>query len=88
MPMKYVVTENEDGKEEIFIFPKTLNHDDFAETVSYIKRRDPNKHHSHWDRQYCKPVAAGFYDGKNCTGRSETLNLDSRGRLDELLIAG
>lgn len=83
--MKYVVIRDKNGKEEIFIFGRHINHDDFAEVVGYIKRRDPSKHHSHWERGYCEPIAAGFYDGK-CFGRSETLNLDSRGRLDEMLI--
>jgi hypothetical protein len=81
--MKYVVTEREDGKEELFMFPKHINHDDFAEVLSHIKVHTSFRD---WERQYRKPIAAGFTDGKYCTGRSETLNLDSRGRLDEMLI--
>lgn len=84
--MKYVVTANESGKEEIFIFNRNINHDDFAETVSYIKRRDLTKHHGHWECEYCKPIAAGFYEGGKCVGHSETLNLKSRGAIDETLI--
>ncbi|WP_338924645.1 hypothetical protein V0M98_34060 (plasmid) [Pseudomonas silesiensis] len=83
--MKYVVTQDEDGKEEIFIFPKRFNHDDFADVVNYLKTFQ-NGNPDNWERQYKKPIAAGFTDGKHCTGRSETLGLDSRGRLDELLI--
>jgi hypothetical protein len=86
--MKYVVMKNEDGKEEIFIFPRNLNHDDFAMAAGSVKRRDPNKHHTYWERHHCTPVAAGFFSAGKCTGRSETLNLDSRGRVDELLITG
>lgn len=82
--MKYVVTRDEDGKEQLFMFPKSINHDDFAEVLSYIKVYTGPRN---WERQYRKPIAAGFTDGKNCTGRSETLNLDSRGRLDEMLIS-
>lgn len=81
--MKYVVTKAEDGVERLFMFPKDINHDDFAEVLSYVKHR---KGWNDWERQYHKPIAAGFTDGKTCHGRSETLNLDSRGRLDEMLI--
>jgi len=81
--MKYVVVRNEDGKEEFFMFPKHINHDDFAEVLSHIKVHTGFRD---WERQYREPIAAGFTDGKKCTGCSETLNLDSRGRLDEMLI--
>lgn len=81
--MKYVVTRDESGKDEIFIFPKQINHDDFAEVLSYIKQYTGPRY---WERQHRQPIAAGFYDGKRCYGRSETLDLDSRGRLDEMLI--
>ena len=83
--MKYVVTRDEDGVEEIFIFPKRYNHDDFAGDINGLRVRDPNNHRE-WDRKYKEPISAGFTDGKHCTGRSETLDLDSRGRLDEMLI--
>lgn len=84
--MKYVVTKDEHGKEEIFIFPKHINHDHFAEVLHGIRTDVPGTWND-WERMYRKPIAAGFTDGKTCTGRSETLNLDSRGRLDEMLIA-
>lgn len=80
--MKYFVTKDEDGKERLFMFPRDINHDDFAEVLSRIKVHRGRD----WERQYRKPIAAGFTDGKKCTGRSESLNLDSRGRLDEMLI--
>lgn len=83
--MKYVVTKDKNGKQELFMFPKSINHDDFAEVLSHIKMRNPNNHRD-WERMYREPIAAGFTDGKTCSGRSETLNLDSRGRLDEMLI--
>ena len=83
--MKYVVTEDEAGKQEIFIFPKRFNHDDFADIVNHLKTYK-NGNHNDRERQYKKPIAAGFTDGKRCSGRSETLNLESRGRLDEMLI--
>jgi hypothetical protein len=80
--MKYIVTRDENGKEEIFIFSKKISHDAFAEVVSDIR----NQTWGNWERMYREPIAAGFTDGKRCTGRSETLDLDSRGRLDEMLI--
>lgn len=83
--MKYVVTRDEDGKEELFMFPKAINHNDFADAVQRIKTY-VNGNPRDWIRLKRNPIAAGFTDGKNCTGRSETLNLDSRGRLDEMLI--
>ena len=80
--MKYIVTSNDAGKQEIFIFPRSVNHDCFAESVSRIR----DQSHGRWNRVHREPVAAGFTDGAKCYGRSETLNLDSRGRLDEMLI--
>lgn len=75
--MKYVCVKNEDGKEEIFTFPRTVNHDRFAEVLSMIKvdGRGPND----WNREFRKPVSAGFIDQQgNCHGKSETLRLNSR----------
>lgn len=80
--MKYIVTESEEGKSEIFIFPGAVHHDCMAEMLRHIK----NQSHGNWNRVRREPIAAGFTDGKRCWGRSETLNLDSRGRLDEMLI--
>jgi len=82
--MKYIVTKDENGKEEIFIFPKAVNHDCFAEAVQRIRDQSTGR----WRRIKRTPIAAGFTDGRQCLGRSETLNLDSRGRLDEMLIDG
>lgn len=81
--MKYVVTRDENGNEELFMFPKSINHDRFAEVLGRI--RMPNGPLG-WERIEREPIAAGFTDGKTCHGRSETLGLDSRGRLDEILI--
>lgn len=83
--MKYIVTRREDnGKEEFFMFPRSVHHDCMAEMISRIK----NQSGGDWRRICRKPIAAGFTDGKHCTGMSETLNLKSRGRLDEILIEG
>lgn len=83
--MKYVVTKDENGKEELFMFPKHINHDDFAQALSAIKTY-VNGNHRDWVRQRREPIAAGFTDGKRCVGRSETLDLNSREALDEALI--
>lgn len=80
--MKYIVTVTEAGKQEIFIFPRAVHHDCMAEMLSRIK----NQSGGQWQRVHRRPVSAGFTDGVKCYGRSETLNLDSRGRLDEMLI--
>ena len=71
--MKYVVAKVEGGEEQIFIFPKAIDHDAFAEVLSYIKTGGRN-----WKREYRSPISAGFTDGAKCYGRSETLNLSSR----------
>lgn len=39
MEMKYIVTEDEDGKEEFFMFPKSVDHDCFAEVAGRIKNK-------------------------------------------------
>lgn len=80
--MKYIVTRDENGKEEIFIFPKKVHHDCMAEVLRKIR----DQSYGRWNRVSREPISAGFYSGGKCGGRSETLNLDSRGRLDEMLI--
>lgn len=85
MALKYIVTQDKDGVEEIFVFPKKYNHDDMADTVCHLKTYNPHNHRE-WEREYKKPVSAGFIDGMKCHGRSETLNLDSRGERDTLLL--
>lgn len=82
--MKYVVVESEEAGEQIFIFPKEVNHSDFAEIVSYIKWY-PTIDSYNWERVYREPIAAGFTDGQSCYGRSESLNLDSRPEDTKLL---
>lgn len=83
MEMKYVVVLDEEDKESLFIFPKSIDHDAFAEVLSHIKTGGRN-----WKRMYRKPVSAGFTDGARCYGRSELLGLDSRKRDTELLLKG
>ena len=78
--MKYVVVKSEEDGEKLFIFPKSVNHDAFAEVLSYIKVGDRN-----WKRLYREPISAGFTDGVTCYGRSESLDLKSRPEDTELL---
>lgn len=78
---KYVVAKNEEGKEQIFIFPKEIRHDRFAEALEILKV-GPDRN---WRRGCYNPISAGFTDGKTCYGRSETLNLDSRPEDTKLL---
>lgn len=81
LEMKYVVTEDAQGKQHLFVFPKVFDHDEFSEVLSYIKTGGRN-----WKREYRKPISAGFTDGNVCYGRSETLNLESRKEIDTALL--
>lgn len=83
MEMKYVVVDSEAG-EQLFVFPKNIDHDEFASVLSYIKHGSARN----WERIYRKPIAAGFTDGVYCYGRSETLDLESRGVDTALLQKG
>lgn len=81
--MKYIVTKDEDGKEEIFIFPKSVNHDCMMEVLQRIR----DQSYGRWNRVYREPVSAGFVSGGVCSGHSETLKLQSRGSIDSGLIS-
>ncbi len=81
MEFKYVVVTCEETGEQMFMFPKSVDHDVFADILSYIKIGGRN-----WKRSYREPVSAGFTNGKTCYGRSETLHLNSRGDVDTALL--
>lgn len=75
--MKYIVMSEEtkdEVKELIFIFPKSINHDCMAEVLGRIKDQTGGN----WRRVFRQPVSAGFTDGKECYGISESLRLKSR----------
>lgn len=74
--MKYVVVDFE-GKVNMFIFPKSVNHDYFVESLGALRHTNPANFND-WSRIYPNPVSAGFTDGVKCYGRSESLNLDSK----------
>ena len=79
--MKYLVTTNEEGKEEIFIFPRSVNHDIMAEAVYAMK----NQTYGDWKRIRRKPISAGFVEAGRCVGGSESLGISSRPQDQELL---
>ncbi|MEG3033948.1 MAG: hypothetical protein RR877_00475 [Aurantimicrobium sp.] len=81
--MKYVVTKTKEGPEQIFIFDKGLDHDSFYNVLSYIKVGD----NRNWERQFRELISAGFTDGKTCWGKSETLNKESRPKVDTALLS-
>ena len=73
--MKYIATKDEEGKEELFTFPKNINHDAMAEVLGHIK----NQTGGNWSRVRRIPVSAGFVDANGkCSGKSESLKLKSR----------
>lgn len=82
MEMKYVVVESEEQGEQLFIFPKNIEHDRFVDGLKAIRIGDDRN----WKRIYREPISAGFTDLKRCYGRSETLDLDSRNGADTTLL--
>lgn len=86
MPRKYIVAVI-DEKEEIFTFPKNVDHNRMAEALEAIRFDTGFRD---WERKIRARdgdiVAAGFIDAAGrCHGRSETLNLDSRPEKDSSL---
>jgi len=80
--MKYIRTESENGTHEIFIFPKSIDHDAMMEALSRIK----NQTHGPWERVLREPVSAGFVDANGaCYGESISIGLASDKSDTELL---
>lgn len=83
---KYIVLSL-DGKEAIYVFPLFVDHDSMAdacESIRFGSKQD-------WKRLYRmdgERVSAGFVSDGVCHGRSETLNLESRGDIDTALLRG
>ena len=80
---KYIVFALE-GKETIFTFPKSVDHDRMAEAIYSIRIGGIND----WSRKYREGelISAGFVDNGICHGYSETLKLKSRAELDTALL--
>jgi hypothetical protein len=87
--MKYIVCvmSDEDGNdhEEIFVFPKTVNHYFMMEAIQSIRFGTQQNWCRNWD---ARAVSAGFIDHGQCFGHSETLKLKSRGVQDTALMRG
>ena len=79
--MKYIVTKQPDGTEEIFIFPREVHHDCMAEALCRIRSQS----HGEWRRTQRTPVSAGFVEDGKCIGESESLSLQSRSEDNDLL---
>lgn len=79
--MKYIVTKNKDGKEEMFTFPDSVHHDVMSMAVVSLK----DQTHGDWKRIERKVVSAGFVTGGVCHGKSESLHLESRARDNDIL---
>jgi len=81
---KYICTVSEDKREEVFVFPRSVDHDAMAEALQGIK----DQTHGNWNRVFRTPVSAGFVDGAgNCYGLSESLGLNSRPEVDTALLS-
>lgn len=82
--MKYIVMSLNDV-EEIFVFPRSVDHDRMVEACEAIRFGDQRN----WSHKYHdgEAVSAGFIDDGVCHGRSETLGLSSRGKTDTQLLA-
>lgn len=73
--VKYIVTETANNMEEIYIFPKRINHDCFYEIINNSVD------------DFKEAISAGFIQDGTCYGSSETLGLRSRKSTDTVLIA-
>ena len=71
--MKYVTFFGYAG-EQIIIFPSKIQHLDFAKSIEKLSYGT------------MRPMSGGFIIDGKCTGRSESLNMESRGELDTALI--
>lgn len=86
MGMKYIVVEIKNGetkREWPIIFPDVMVHRQVAEHIQHLIVMEHELDNP-------KIIAAGsvsFFGGEvRCSGESETLNLESRGKEDEKLI--
>lgn len=75
--MKYIVFEKPDGEQYSVVFPSFMVHVNVAVTTMKETK--------------AKPIAAGFvikdaFDAYVCFGKSVSLKLDSRPKLDDKLV--
>lgn len=77
MANKYICTKNpkDNDKEEIFVFPKSVNHDCMFEVIGRLRTRLSGN----WLRPRRELVSAGFISHEGiCYGESESLRCESR----------
>jgi len=77
--------EKGEEQEAIFVFPRSLNHDGMMEGIQSVRRGTPQNWKRNWDAH---AIAAGFVVNGKCVGHSETLGLQSRGSVDDILLNG
>lgn len=84
MRTKFVVLQHE-NTELIFEFPEIIDHDRYLESLRGTKFG----HGSGWGRAFVQArlLSAGFIESGVCTGRSETLNIGTRGAADSALLS-
>lgn len=82
---KYICFKDGDV-EMIVVFPHTIDHDRMLESLQMTSFDVDRK-----SREWCDIdlLSAGFvYSSGKCYGRSETLDIDSRGDIDTLILKG
>lgn len=72
--MKFV-THQINNQDVIYVFPRSVNHDHFAESIESIRFSD-------YDCDGGNLISAGFVEGRTCEGASGTLDLCARKNLD------
>lgn len=85
--LKYVVMVTDEGREFPIIFGDLVSHRGMAEHVSHLYSREQDKLGNYEGE--AKPVSAGFLqlDGDvSCYGESESLNIKSRGPVDDKVV--
>lgn len=81
--MKYIVTITPDGVEQIFLFPSSIDHDAFAESVNRIRSSTKGN----WVRVKRDVISAGIVTSElTCVGESITLGVSSRLKIDTALL--
>lgn len=70
--MKFITTQTEQEVLEIFLFPRSIDHDAMLESITLVRKQTTGN----WVRIYRTAVSAGFVDASfRCYGESETLSL-------------
>ena len=82
---KYICFKDGDV-EMIVVFPHTIDHDRMFESLQMTSFDVDRKSREWYDIDL---LSAGFvYSSGKCYGRSETLDIDSRGDIDTLILKG